>query len=58
MQGGLQELEIIDRGLFGQLDDDLAGRNAEILQELQGTTGLVRRFEQGFGRHVEEQFAR
>ncbi|MNT66663.1 hypothetical protein D3C72_2047420 [compost metagenome] len=41
MQGGLQQLEIVDGRLFGQFDDHLTGRNAEILQQLQCAPRLV-----------------
>jgi hypothetical protein len=53
----LQQLKVVNRRLLGQLDDHLAGRNTEILQQLQGPARLVGGFEQGFRRHVEEQFA-
>jgi len=57
MQGRLQQFEIVGRGLFGQFDHHLARRDAEVLQQLQGASGLVGRFEQGFGGYVEEQHA-
>ncbi|MNI26247.1 hypothetical protein D3C73_799380 [compost metagenome] len=57
MQCGLQQLEVVDRRLFGEFDHHLARRDAEILQQLQGTTRLVGGFEQGFRRNVEEQLA-
>ena len=46
MQRGLQQLEIIDWRLFSQFDNDLAGWNAEILQQLQRTSRLVCGFKQ------------
>jgi hypothetical protein len=58
MQGGLQQLEIIRWRLFRELDDHLTRRNAEVLQQLQGASRLMRRFEQGFRRYVKEQQAR
>ncbi|MNG12684.1 hypothetical protein D3C84_963100 [compost metagenome] len=58
MQGCLQELEVIDGGLFGQFDHDLAGGNAEVLQQLQCAPGLVRGLQQRLGRDVEKQLAR
>lgn len=57
MQGGLQQLEIVGRGLFCEFDHHLARRYAEILQQLQGAPGLVGGFEQGFRGYVEEEFA-
>jgi hypothetical protein len=58
MQGGLQQLEIVGGRLFGEFDHHLARRNAEVVQQLQGTPRLVRGFEQGFRGDVEEQLAR
>ncbi len=58
MQGGLQQLEIIRRCLFRELDDHLTWRNAEILQQLQGAPRLMGCFEQGLRGHVKEQQAR
>ncbi len=58
MQSGLQQLKVIDWRLLGELDDHLARRNAQVLQQLQRSSGLVRGFEQGFRRDVEEQLAR
>ncbi len=58
MQRGLQELEVIDGSLFGQFDHDLAGGNAEVLQQLQCAPRLVCRFQQRLGRDVEKQLAR
>jgi hypothetical protein len=39
MQGGLQQLEIVGGRLLGEFDHHLAGRNAEVAQQLQGTPG-------------------
>ncbi|MNZ80868.1 hypothetical protein D3C78_995180 [compost metagenome] len=57
MQRVLQQLEIIGRCLFGQLDHHLARRDAELLEHLQGSAGLMAGFEQGFGGDVEKQLA-
>jgi len=57
VQGVLQQLEIVDRGLFGKLDHHLAGGDAEVLKQLQGTPWLVGGLQQGFRRDVEEQLA-
>ncbi len=58
MQRRIQQFEVIRWRLLGQLDHDLAGRNAERLQQFQSATGLVRGVQQGFRRGIEEQFAR
>jgi hypothetical protein len=36
MQGGLQQLEIVDGRLFGEFDRHLASGDAEVPQQLQG----------------------
>ncbi|MNP27145.1 hypothetical protein D3C76_1200360 [compost metagenome] len=57
VQGVEQQLEVVGRRLFGELDHHPAGRHAKLVEHLQGTPGLVLRLEQGFRRDVEEQLA-
>ncbi|MNF82162.1 hypothetical protein D3C84_644610 [compost metagenome] len=49
VQGIEQQLEIVGRGLLGQFDNHPAGRYAEVMEHLQGASGLVLRLEQRLG---------
>ena len=58
VQRRVEQGEILDGRLLGQLDHHVAGRDAEGLQQLQRAAGLVGRFQQRLRRDVEEQLAR
>ena len=57
VQGGVEQLQVLDGGLLGEFDHHLAGRDAEFLQQPQGAPRLVAGFQQGFRRDIEEQLA-
>ncbi|MOA37235.1 hypothetical protein D3C78_1588100 [compost metagenome] len=55
VQGAVEQVEILDRGLLGQLDDYPLRCDAAALQQLQGAPGLVSRLDQRLGRDVQIQ---
>jgi len=55
VQGAVEQVKILDRGLLGQLDHHPLRCDAATLQQLQGASGLVARFDQRFGRDVQVQ---
>ena len=57
VQGGVEQAEVFDRGLFGEFDHHLIRGDADVLQQLERAPGLVAGFEQRLRRDVEKQLA-
>ena len=58
MQRRLQQREVLNRRLLGQLDDNLVRCQAIGFQQCQGLPTVVLLFQQAFRGHVEKQLAR
>ncbi|MNE81234.1 hypothetical protein D3C80_1778670 [compost metagenome] len=55
VQGAVEQVEVLDWGLLGQLDHHPFRCDAAALQQLQGASGLVAWFDQRFRRDVQVQ---
>ncbi len=55
VQRGVEQVEVVDGGLFGQFDHHPVRRDPQLLQQLQGAAGRMAGFEEGLRRDVEEQ---
>ncbi|ESW40980.1 hypothetical protein O164_02995 [Pseudomonas taiwanensis SJ9] len=52
-----QQLKVVGRGMFGQLDHHPAGWQADLFEQFQGLPGGVVQLQQRFRRDVEKQLA-
>lgn len=55
VQCGVEQVEVVDGSLLGQLDHHPVRRDPQLLQQLQGAAGRMAGLEEGFRRDVEEQ---
>lgn len=55
VQRGVEQVEVVDGGLFGQFDHHPVRRDPQLLQQLQGAAGRMAGFEEGLRGDVEEQ---